>query len=486
MEIIEFSAVQLAEKIRKREISSLEVVEYYLKRTEKYDSKLNAFLEKTPELAVETAKAVDEKLAKGEKTGNYSGVPVGIKDLIVTRGVRTTCGSKILENFVPPYDATVIKKIKEEMLPVPGKLNMDEFAMGSSNENSAFGPVKNPWDLERVPGGSSGGSAAAVAAGLVPWTLGSDTGGSIRQPAAFCGVVGFKPTYGLVSRFGLIAFASSLDQIGPITRNVEDAAALMEVIAGHDLDDATSLDVEVPRFTEEIKKGAKGFKIGVIKELSGEGIEKGVSEAFRATLEKLSSEGVEIDEVSLPSTSYAISTYYLIAPAEASSNLARFDGVRYGLRIDADNMLDLYMKTRSAGFGDEVKRRIMLGTYALSAGYYEAFYGKALKARRLIRNEFEKAFEKFDLLVSPTTPTVAFRLGEKISDPLQMYLSDVCTVSANLAGLPAISVPCGYSQDLPVGFHIIGPALEDSKVFRLAKLVEDLSDFELRPLKELR
>ncbi len=486
MEIIEFSAVQLAEKIRKREISSLEVVEYYLKRTEKYDSKLNAFLEKTPELAVETAKAVDEKLAKGEKTGNYSGVPVGIKDLIVTRGVRTTCGSKILENFVPPYDATVIKKIKEEMLPVPGKLNMDEFAMGSSNENSAFGPVKNPWDLERVPGGSSGGSAAAVAAGLVPWTLGSDTGGSIRQPAAFCGVVGFKPTYGLVSRFGLIAFASSLDQIGPITRNVEDAAALMEVIAGHDPDDATSLDVEVPRFTEEIKKGAKGFKIGVIKELSGEGIEKGVSEAFRATLEKLSSEGVEIDEVSLPSTSYAISTYYLIAPAEASSNLARFDGVRYGLRIDADNMLDLYMKTRSAGFGDEVKRRIMLGTYALSAGYYEAFYGKALKARRLIRNEFEKAFEKFDLLVSPTTPTVAFRLGEKISDPLQMYLSDVCTVSANLAGLPAISVPCGYSQDLPVGFHIIGPALEDSKVFRLAKLVEDLSDFELRPLKELR
>lgn len=486
MEIIEFSAVQLAEKIRKREISSLEVVEYYLKRIEKYDSKLNAFLEKTPELAVETAKALDEKLAKGEKTGNYSGVPVGIKDLIVTRGIRTTCGSKILENFVPPYDATVIKKIKEEMLPVPGKLNMDEFAMGSSNENSAFGPVKNPWDLERVPGGSSGGSAAAVAAGLVPWTLGSDTGGSIRQPAAFCGVVGFKPTYGLVSRFGLIAFASSLDQIGPITRNVEDAAALMEVIAGHDPDDATSLDVEVPRFTEEIKKGAKGFKIGVIKELSGEGIEKGVSEAFRATLEKLSSEGVEIDEVSLPSTSYAISTYYLIAPAEASSNLARFDGVRYGLRIDADNMLDLYMKTRSAGFGDEVKRRIMLGTYALSAGYYEAFYGKALKARRLIRNEFEKAFEKFDLLVSPTTPTDAFRLGEKISDPLQMYLSDVCTVSANLAGLPAISVPCGYSQNLPVGFHIIGPALEDSKVFRLAKLIEDLSDFELRPLKELR
>jgi aspartyl-tRNA(Asn)/glutamyl-tRNA(Gln) amidotransferase subunit A len=484
-EILDLSAVQLANEIRKGDIKSEEVAEFYIERVEKLDSKINAFLTKTYDIAIEQAKEVDRKLSKKEELPPYAGVPIGLKDLIVTKGIRTTCASRILENFIPPYDATVSRRVKEGMLPVLGKLNMDEFAMGSSNENSAFGPVRNPWDFERVPGGSSGGSAASVASGEVPWSLGSDTGGSIRQPAALCGLVGHKPTYGLVSRFGLIAFASSLDQIGPLTRTVEDAAALMEIISGHDENDATSLDVEVPKFTEEIKKDVKSLKVGIIKELSGEGIDPGVLKVFEDTLKKLEKEGVIVDTVSLPSTEYALSTYYLIAPAEASSNLARYDGVRYGFRAEADSMLELYMKTRSAGFGDEVKRRIMLGTYALSAGYYEAFYGTALKARRLIRLEYEKAFEQFDLLVSPTTPTVAFKLGEKISDPLQMYLSDVCTVSANLAGLPAASVPCGLSDGLPVGFHIIGPALKDGLVLRLAKAVENVSDFEILPLKSL-
>lgn len=486
MDIFELSAVELANKIRKKEISSKDVVSYYIERVKKVDSKLNAFITKTFELALKQAEEVDKKILSGEEVPPYAGVPIGLKDLIVTRGVRTTCGSKILENFIPPYDGTVARKVKDSGLPILGKLNMDEFAMGSSNENSYFGPVRNPWDEERVPGGSSGGSAAAVAAGEVPWALGSDTGGSIRQPASFCGIFGFKPTYGLVSRFGLIAFASSLDQIGPMTRTVEDGAALLEIIAGHDPNDSTSLEVELPKFTEEIKKDVKGLKIGVIKELSGEGIDEGVKKCFQDTLVKLEGLGVIIEEVSLPSTAYSISTYYLIAPAEASSNLARYDGVRYGYRSkDAESMLELYLKTRSEGFGDEVKRRIMLGTYSLSAGYYEAFYGKALKARRLIRNEFEKAFETYDLLVSPTSPTVAFKLGEKIADPLQMYLSDVCTVSANLAGLPAASVPCGLSSGLPVGFQVIGPALNDHVVLRLSKAVEEVTKFEILPLKRL-
>lgn len=484
MDIIELSAVELSKKIRKRELSCEEVVRYYAERIETLDGQLNAFITKSFDLALETAREVDRKISSGEEIGPYAGVPVGIKDLIVTRGLRTTCASRILENFVPPYDATVVEKIKQHELPVIGKLNMDEFAMGSSNENSAFGPVRNPWNLNKVPGGSSGGSAAAVASGEVPWALGSDTGGSIRQPASFCGIFGMKPTYGLVSRYGLIAFASSLDQIGPMTRNVEDGAALLEIIAGHDPRDATSLPFEVPKFTEEIKKGVKGLKIGVIRELSTEGIDAGVRRCFEETLKRLEGHGVIIEETSMPSTAYALSAYYLIAPAEASSNLARYDGVRYGYRSpDPSSMLELYMKTRSEGFGDEVKRRIMLGTYALSAGYYEAFYGTALKARRLIRLEYERAFEKFDLLVSPTSPTVAFNLGEKISDPLKMYLSDVCTVSANLAGLPSASVPCGFSEDLPVGFQVTGPALRDDLVLRLSKAVEEVSGFELRPLK---
>lgn len=481
---MELTAVQLAEQIRKGNLSSEEVVKFYIDRIEKLDANLNSFITKTFDEALKKAREVDAKILRGEDVSPYAGVPIGVKDLIVTKGVRTTCASKILENFVPPYNATVAEKIDNHGLPMLGKLNMDEFAMGSSNENSAFGPVRNPWDLDRVPGGSSGGSAAAVASGEVPWALGSDTGGSIRQPASFCGIFGFKPTYGLVSRFGLIAFASSLDQIGPMTRNVEDGAALLEVISGHDPKDATSLDVEVPRFTEEIKKDVKGLKVGVIREISSEGIDEGVLKCFRETLKKLEGLGVIIEEVSIPSTAYALSAYYLIAPAEASSNLARYDGVRYGYRSkNSKNMLELYLKSRSEGFGDEVKRRIMLGTYALSAGYYEAFYGTALKARRLIRLEYEKAFEKFDLLVSPTSPTVAFKLGEKISDPLKMYLSDVCTVSANLAGLPSASVPCGLSEGLPVGFQVIGPALKDALVLRLSKAVEDVSDFEIKPLK---
>lgn len=484
MDILKLSAVELARELKKGSLSSKEIVEFYIRRIEKIEPELNAFITRSFEVALDQAEEVDRRRAKGEELPAYAGVPVGLKDLIVTRDIRTTCGSKILENFIPPYDGTVAARVKENGLPVLGKLNMDEFAMGSSNENSYFGPVHNPWDLNRVPGGSSGGSAAAVAAGEVPWALGSDTGGSIRQPASFCGIFGFKPTYGLVSRYGLVAFASSLDQIGPMTRTVEDGAALLEIIAGHDPNDATSLEVEVPKFTEEIKKDVRGLKIGVIRELTGEGIEAGVRDCFNAMLKKVEQAGVIVEEISLPSTSYALSAYYLIAPAEASSNLARYDGVRYGYRAEGvNNMLELYLKTRSEGFGDEVKRRIMLGTYALSAGYYEAFYGTALKTRRLIRNEYEQAFEKYDLLVSPTTPTVAFKLGERITDPLTMYLSDVCTVSANLAGLPAASVPCGFSQGLPVGFHVIGPALKDDLVLRFARVVEELADFKLETLE---
>lgn len=483
-EILKLTVHELADLLEKRELSSEELTGFYLKRIEEKEPSLNAFITVTPELALEQAREIDRKRASGENLNRFAGIPIGLKDLIVTHGVRTTCGSKILENFIPPFDGTVARKVKEAGLPVLGKLNMDEFAMGSSNENSAYGPVRNPWDEERVPGGSSGGSAAAVAAGEVPWSLGSDTGGSIRQPAALCGVVGMKPTYGLVSRYGLVAFASSLDQIGPFARNVKDTAALLTIISGHDPKDATSLPVEVPDFVEEATRDPRGLRVGVVRELSQEGISQGVKDCFYAMLDRLSEAGVEVGEVSLPSTEYALSTYYLIAPAEASSNLARYDGVRYGLRVEGESMFDTYVKTRAAGFGDEVKRRIMLGTYALSAGYYEAFYGKALKVRRLIRNEFEQAFNSFDLLVSPTSPTVAFKIGEKVEDPLQMYMSDVCTIPASLAGLPAVSVPCGLVDGLPVGFQIMGPALADGMVLRLAHAVEQLADFDLKPITE--
>lgn len=479
MDILKYSSVELAEKLNEGELSAREVAEFYLKRINNKDNKINAFITVIGEKALKEAEVIDKKRKKGEKLPYFAGVPIAVKDLIITKGVRTTCGSKILENFIPTYDSTVASRIKRERLLMVGKTNMDEFAMGSSNENSYFNPVKNPWDLERVPGGSSGGSAASVAAGEVPWSLGSDTGGSIRQPASLCGLVGFKPTYGLVSRYGLVAFASSLDQIGPLTRNVYDAAALLNIISGPDGRDSTSLSFNPPNYLEEIKKDVKGLKIGMVKELSERGISEGIKSSFKETLNGLEKEGCIVERVSLPSTEYAISTYYLIAPAEASSNLARYDGVRYGLRVEGDDMLETYVKTRAEGFGDEVKRRIMLGTYALSAGYYQAYYGKALKVRRLIRNDFEKAFEKFDVLVSPTSPTTAFKLGEKIEDPLQMYMSDVCTVPASLAGLPAVSVPCGLSDGLPVGFQIMAPALEDGLALRVADRVEKISEFKL-------
>lgn len=483
MDILKMTAVELSNSLKKGDISSVELTEFYLRRIEKLDRELNAFLTVVADIALEAAKEIDEKRARGEDLPRYAGVPIALKDLIVTKGIRTTCASKILENYIPPYDGTVAKRVKEAGLVILGKTNMDEFAMGSSNENSAFGPVRNPWDLEKVPGGSSGGSAAAVAAGECPWSLGSDTGGSIRQPASFCGIVGHKPTYGLVSRYGLIAFASSLDQIGPMARTVEDAAALLEIISGYDPKDSTSLPVEPEPYTEEIRKDVKGLKIGIIKELSTEGIAPEVKELFERTINSLEKEGFEIGEASLPTARYALDVYYIIAPSEASSNLARYDGVRYGLRIEGESMYETYLKTRSAGFGDEVKRRIMLGTYALSAGYYEAFYGKALKVRRLIRNDFEKAFNEYDVLVCPTSPTLPFKLGEKIEDPLQMYMSDVCTIPANLAGLPAVSVPCGIASGLPAGFQIIGPALKDGLVLRVAKAVEDVTSFELKSLE---
>lgn len=477
MEILKLSSCKLAAALAKKELSAVEVAEFYIDRISKLELKLNAFITQTPEVAIEQAKAVDKVRARGDELPPFAGVPIALKDLIVTKKIRTTCASRILENFIPPYDGTVAAKVKEARLPLLGKTNMDEFAMGSSNENSAYGPVRNPWDIERVPGGSSGGSAVAVTAGEAPWSLGSDTGGSIRQPASFCGIVGLKPTYGLVSRYGLVAFASSLDQIGPLARTVEDAAALLEIIVGQDFKDSTSLKTEEKKYSEEIKKEIKGIRVGVIKELTSEGIDSEVIELFNKTINGLEKNGCYVDEVSLSSLKYALSTYYLIAPAEASSNLARFDGVRYGLRVEAENMHETYLKTRGAGFGNEVKRRIMLGTYALSAGYYEAFYGKALKVRRFIRNDFERAFKDFDILVSPTSPTTAFKLGEKIDDPLKMYLSDICTIPANLAGLPAISVPCGLSKGLPVGFQIIGPALREDLILRTARAVEEICSF---------
>lgn len=483
MDIHEMNAVEISRALKKGELSSVEITKFYLKRIEELDGKINAFLTVTADLALKTAKNIDESRARGENLPEYAGIPIALKDLIVTKGIRTTCASKILENFIPPYDGTVTKRVKNAGLVILGKTNMDEFAMGSSNENSAFGPVRNPWDFERVPGGSSGGSAAVVAAGESPWALGSDTGGSIRQPASFCGLVGHKPTYGLVSRYGLIAFASSLDQIGPMARTVEDTAALLEIISGYDPEDSTSLPVTPERYTEEIKKSPRGLKVGVINELSIEGISSEVREIFEGTLSALENLGLEMGEASLPTTNYALDVYYIIAPSEASSNLARYDGVRYGLRVEADSMYETYLKSRAAGFGDEVKRRIMLGTYALSAGYYEAFYGKALKVRRLIRNDFEKAFSKFDVLVCPTSPTLPFKFGEKIEDPLTMYMSDVCTIPANLAGLPAVSVPCGTAQGLPVGFQITGPALKDGLVLRVARAVEEVTSFELKSLE---
>jgi len=443
-------------------------------KIQKEDSQIGAFLTLSKERAIDTASRIDKLAADGKPLPPLAGVPVAIKDVMVTRGVRTTAGSKMLENYIPPYDCTAVARLEQAGAVVLGKTNCDEFAMGSSNENSAFHPVHNPHDISRVPGGSSGGSAAAVAAGMAVVALGSDTGGSIRQPASFCGVVGLMPTYGRVSRYGLIAFASSLDHIGPLARTVKDAAMVLSAIAGRDPMDSTSANVPVPDYVGELEKPVRGLKIGVAKEYLGEGLDGAVCKAVEAAIQKLASLGCEVVPVSLPHTASAIPTYYIVATAEASSNLARFDGVRYGYRArDASTLSDMYRRTRDQGFGAEVKRRIMLGTYALSAGYYDAYYLKAQKVRTLLTRDFEEAFRKVDVIVTPTSPTPAFKLGEKANDPLAMYLADIYTVTADLAGIPGISIPCGETREkLPIGLQILGRHFDEATILRLAHAYE--------------
>jgi len=483
MSLHKLSLRQLQEKFTNGEARARDIVEDYAKRIRQVEPKVKAYLTLTLEAAARQAEALDHKLKGWRKTVPMMGMPIAVKDNICTEGVKTTCASRILEHFVPPYDATVVARLRERGYLLVGKTNLDEFAMGSSTENSAFGPTRNPWHQACAPGGSSGGSAAAVAADLCAAALGSDTGGSIRQPAAFCGVVGLKPTYGRVSRYGLVAFASSLDQVGPITKDVADAAALLNVLAGHDPLDSTSANVPVPDYTRALKKkDLKKLRVGVPQEYFAEGLDADVEAAVREAIAELGRLGGEIKDVTLPRTDAAIATYYLIATAEASSNLARYDGVKYGLRSkQAKDLLEMYMKTRQEGFGSEVKRRIMLGTYALSAGYYDAYYGKAQAVRTLIRRDFEAAFQAVDLIATPVTPTPAFKLGEKINDPLQMYLSDIYTISVNLAGIPAISVPCGFSKaGLPIGLQILGRPFEEETILRAAHAYEQATQWHLK------
>ncbi|MFQ5948181.1 MAG: Asp-tRNA(Asn)/Glu-tRNA(Gln) amidotransferase subunit GatA [Acidimicrobiia bacterium] len=468
--------------LRSGELTATELLEAAQTRAAMTEAHLHAYLTLDQEGAARAASAADEAFAAGRDLGPLQGIPVAIKDNMVARGLETTCASRILAGYQPPYDATVIERLRAQQAVMVGKTNLDEFAMGSSTENSAYGATRNPWDLDRVPGGSSGGSSAAVAVGSALAALGSDTGGSIRQPAALCGVVGMKPTYGLVSRFGLVAFASSLDQIGPITLTVEDATSVLGAVAGHDPRDATSYRGELPDFGAGLGRGVDGVRVGVIRELSADGIEPGVASAFTAMLEALEREGAKIVELSLPSTEYALSAYYLIAPAECSANLARFDGVRYGLRVDGEIVEEMMSRTRSDGFGPEVTRRVLLGTYALSAGYYEAFYGQAQKVRTLVIRDFAQAYRQVDVLVTPTSPTTAFRLGERVDDPLAMYLSDICTIPSNLAGDPAISVPIGLDeQGLPIGFQVLAPALGEEVLLQVAEAVEQIAAFTARP-----
>ncbi|XWN51306.1 Asp-tRNA(Asn)/Glu-tRNA(Gln) amidotransferase subunit GatA [Anoxybacillus flavithermus] len=478
MSLFDYRVSELHNLLHKKEISVSDLVDESFKRIAEVEEKVQAFLTLNEEQARMKAKELDEKLGTEKEFGLLFGMPIGIKDNIVTKGLRTTCASKILYNFDPIYDATVVERLHRADAVTVGKLNMDEFAMGSSTENSGFQLTRNPWDLERVPGGSSGGSAAAVAAGEVPFALGSDTGGSIRQPAAFCGVVGLKPTYGRVSRYGLVAFASSLDQIGPITRTVEDNAYLLQVISGLDPMDSTSANVDVPDYVSALTGDIQGLKIAVPKEYLGEGVSEEVRQSVLDALKVLEGLGATWEEVSLPHSKYALATYYLLASSEASANLARFDGVRYGYRTDnAKNLMEMYKQTRSEGFGNEVKRRIMLGTFALSSGYYDAYYKKAQKVRTLIKQDFENVFEKYDVIIGPTTPTPAFKIGEKTSDPLTMYANDILTIPVNLAGVPGISIPCGFVDGLPVGLQIIGKHFDESTIYRVAHAFEQATDY---------
>ncbi len=486
MDLHEHSALEIREGIARGKFTAQEVCERVFARIRDWDPKFRIFLASDEEGAHSAATEVDRKLAAGEPVGLLAGIPLALKDNLCTSGFPTTCASRILEGWRPPYNATVVERVKAAGAVLVGKVNMDEFAMGSSCENSAFFPTRNPWNPECVVGGSSGGSAAAVAADLVPLALGSDTGGSIRQPAAFCGVTGLKPTYGRVSRFGLVAFASSLDQIGPLARSVEDAALLLSVIAGHDQQDATSTDLPVPDYLLRLREGVKGLKIGLPREFISAGIQPEIKAALETAQKVFADAGADLIEVALPHSEYCLAAYYLAATAEASSNLARYDGVQYGLRVSGDNLLEMYGATRAAGFGSEVKRRIMLGTYALSAGYYEAYYKKALQVRTLIQRDFEQAMTKCDLILTPTSPTTAFRLGEKMEDPLTMYLSDVFTISANLAGLPGISIPCGYSlEGLPIGLQLIGRAYDEETMLRTAYAYQSRTDWhKQRPAME--
>ncbi len=479
MEITELTVHELIEKLKNKELTSTEITQSYIDRIKEKEPEVQAFVTTLEDEAIKQAKEIDEKRATGEIENNLAGIPIGIKDNMCTKGIKTTCSSHMLENFVSPYDATVVEKLKSENLIDLGKLNMDEFAMGGSTEYSYFHKTYNPWNLNKVPGGSSGGSAAAVAANMVPWALGSDTGGSIRQPSSFCGVVGLKPTYGLISRYGLVAFASSLDQIGPITKDVEDSAILLNLIAGHDEKDTTSADIAKKDYTKNLKNDVKGKKIGVPKEFFGEGINAEVKEKLQEAIETYKELGAEVEEFSLDIAKYSLATYYIIACAEASSNLGRFDGIRYGYRTpEFSNLKELYKKSRSEGFGSEVKRRIILGTYVLSSGYYDAYYKKAQQVRTLVMNEFQKAFEKYDVILTPTSPTVAFDIGSKSNNPLEMYLADICTVSVNIAGLPGISIPCGVDKEgMPVGMQLIGNKFEEEKLLNIAYIFEQKTKF---------
>jgi aspartyl-tRNA(Asn)/glutamyl-tRNA(Gln) amidotransferase subunit A len=469
---------ELHEKLKKREISSVELTESIFRRISETEDKLHAYITLCRDAALREAKKADERLKSDGETSPLLGIPIALKDIFLTEGVLTTCASKILGNFMPPYDGTTVRKLREAGAVVTGKTNLDEFAMGSSTENSAFSATRNPWNLDRVPGGSSGGSAAAVSAGQCVAALGTDTGGSIRQPAACCGVVGLKPTYGRVSRYGIIAFASSLDQVGPLTKDVTDCALLLGAIAGYDPSDSTSVDVPVPPYARSLKQEIKGLRIGIPKEYFISGMQPEVETSVKQAIRLMEHNGLHIEEISLPHTEYAVAVYYLVATAEASSNLARYDGMKYGYRAPGKDLAETYMKSREEGFGAEVKRRIMLGTYALSAGYYDAYYLKAQKVRNLIKKDFDNAFKQCDAVITPTAPTTAFRIGEKTQDPLQMYLSDIFTNSVNLAGLPGLSLPCGFDSDgLPIGLQIIGKHFDEATILRIAYAYEQATDW---------